>query len=137
AVVQAWELVSWLASRLGWQVHAGRVQPGVEIAWQARAAQGGVRLRVRPLADGPPEGPPRRPARAAHRQPGAPDVAVEDERRLAVSLEGADAAPRTVAVQPQSLAELVGRQLSDRERDPVFFESMAVAQVLAQSVLAR
>jgi hypothetical protein len=31
--------------------------------------------------------------------------------------------------------ELVGRQLSDRSRDPVFRESMAVAQVMAQSVL--
>src|SRR5205823_6176174 len=34
AVVQAWELGSWLARRLGWMVRGGRVQPGVEIAWQ-------------------------------------------------------------------------------------------------------
>ncbi len=34
AVVQAWELVSWLAARLGWQVRQGRVQPGVEIGWE-------------------------------------------------------------------------------------------------------
>jgi hypothetical protein len=30
---------------------------------------------------------------------------------------------------------LIGRQLSDRERDPVFHESMAVAQVMARSLL--
>jgi hypothetical protein len=39
------------------------------------------------------------------------------------------------AYEPLSLAELVGRQLSDRERDPVFAESIATAQVLAQSLL--
>jgi hypothetical protein len=38
-------------------------------------------------------------------------------------------------VQPQPLADLVARQLSDRERDPVFHDSMAVAQVFARSVL--
>jgi hypothetical protein len=48
---------------------------------------------------------------------------------------GPPAAPRSITVQPISLAELVGRQLSDREPDPVFTESMAVAQTLAQSLL--
>jgi hypothetical protein len=52
-----------------------------------------------------------------------------------VTLEGTDMAARTVTVQPQPLADLVARQLSDRDQDPVFHESMAVAQVLAQSVL--
>ena len=55
--------------------------------------------------------------------------------RLATFLEGVDAAPRTQTLPPLSPAELVGKQLSDRERDPVFRESMAVAQVLAQSLL--
>jgi hypothetical protein len=50
--------------------------------------------------------------------------------------EGVETAPRSVSVQPQSLAELVGRQLSDRERDPVFAESIATAQMLAQSLTA-
>src|SRR5262249_43643488 len=31
AVIQAWELVSWLASRLGWLVQAGKVEPNVQI----------------------------------------------------------------------------------------------------------
>jgi len=59
-----------------------------------------------------------------------------DTTRLEVTTEGVEAAPLTVTVQPQSLAELVGRQLSDRERDPVFTESIATAQVLAQSLTA-
>ena len=43
--------------------------------------------------------------------------------------------PRTLMVQPQSPTDLIARQLSDRDRDPVFSESMAVAQTLAKSVL--
>ena len=55
--------------------------------------------------------------------------------RLAVVLEGLETEPRTVAVQPPTLAELVAEQLSNRERDPVFMESMVVAEVFARSVL--
>jgi hypothetical protein len=41
-----------------------------------------------------------------------------------------------VTVPPQSLADLVGPQLADREKDPVFRESMALAGVLAESVVS-
>jgi glucose-6-phosphate dehydrogenase assembly protein OpcA len=135
AVIQAWELVSWLASRLHWQVQRGRVQPGLEILWQVLASHGALRLRVHRLADGPSEVRRVRIACTLDGHLGALNVQVTDENHLAVSPEGIEAAPRTVTVQPQPLAELIGRQLSDREQDPVFRESMAVAQVLAQSVL--
>ena len=135
AVVQAWELVSWLASRLSWRVDRGKVQPGVEIAWQLHGPHGLVRVRIDRLPEGPPEVLRVRIACRLNGKPGALDVTVEDGRRLKVVLEGQDVAARTVAIQPQPLAELVARQLSDRERDPVFRESMAVAQIFAQSVL--
>ena len=67
--------------------------------------------------------------------PGALNVAAEDARRLTVQPEGIAAAPRTLTVQPQPLHELIARQLSDREHDQVFHESMAVAGTLARSVL--
>ena len=136
AVVQAWELVSWLAQRLDWRVQGGLVRPGVEIAWGFAAPHGEVRVRIQRLEEGPPE---LRRVRLACRlgdKAGALDVVVQEPNRLAVWLEGMDAEPRTVTVPPLRPAELIGRQLSDRERDPVFRESMAVAQVLAQSVLA-
>jgi hypothetical protein len=44
-------------------------------------------------------------------------------------------APRTVIVKEQPPAELTRRQLSDRERDPVFRESMAVTQMFARRIL--
>src|SRR5262249_39689427 len=135
AVIQAWELVSWLACRLGWQVQLGRVQPGVEITWQVVAPHGLLRVRIRRLAEGPSEG---RKVRIACTLRGAPQMintASEKGMRLAVVLEGLETEPRTVAVQPAALPDLVAQQLSSRERDPVFRESMAVAEVFARSVL--
>ena len=59
----------------------------------------------------------------------------DDDRRLSVVIEGEETAPRTITATPQPLAELVGRQLSDRDRDPIFRKTMEVAQALALSVL--
>lgn len=136
AVVQAWQLVSWLVSRFGWKAQSVRVQPNVEIAWKAAAGHGTVYLRVRRLAEGPPEVRRLRIACTLEGKPAALNFTVEDEgRRLAVMPEGVAAAPRTLTVPPQPLPELVARQLSDREHDPVFRESMAAAQALAQRIL--
>lgn len=135
AVIQAWELVSWLASRLHWQVQEGRVQPNVEITWQVQAPHGSVKVRIRRLAEGASAIQRLRIACNLAGKPGALDIKQCDPRRLMVVPEGIDAAPRTMTVQPQPLADLVARQLSDRERDPVFRRSMEVAQVFARSVL--
>jgi hypothetical protein len=59
----------------------------------------------------------------------------EADCRLCITLEGRDTAARTVTVPPQTSSDLIGRQLSDRDRDPVFRQSMSVAQQLARSVL--
>jgi glucose-6-phosphate dehydrogenase assembly protein OpcA len=135
AVIQAWELMSWMASCLGWKVQMGNVQPGVEIAWQVVAPHGLFKVRIRRLADGPSE------VRCVHLTCGVRDtqqtytMAVQKDMRLAVVLEGMETVPRTLAVPAPTLAELVAQQLSNRERDPRFTESMAVAEVFARSVL--
>jgi glucose-6-phosphate dehydrogenase assembly protein OpcA len=135
AVIQAWELVSWLAARLGWRVRAGKVKPGVALDWQFEAPHGVIRVCIRRLPEGTPEVQHIRIGFTQKDEPGALDLVIEDERRLAVRVEEEGTAPRTVTVQPQPLAELVGRQLSDREYDTVFMESMAVARRLAESLL--
>jgi glucose-6-phosphate dehydrogenase assembly protein OpcA len=136
AVVQAWELASWLTRRLGWRVQGGKVTPGVEIAWRFLGPTGEPRVRIRRLDQGPADIRRVRVAGKLGGQPAALNLVVEDDQRLAIHLEGVEGAPRTMALPPHTPAELIGRQLSDRERDPVFHESMAVAQVMARSVLA-
>jgi glucose-6-phosphate dehydrogenase assembly protein OpcA len=136
AVTQAWLLVSWLASRLHWRVQAGKVEPNVEISWQAAAPQGTLRIRIRRLSEGPPEIRKVRMAYNVSGKPEATNIWVHDGRRLAICPEEGNYSMRTMTVQPQQVPEMVGRQLSDREPDPVFRESMAVAQVFAQSLLS-
>lgn len=135
SVIQAWELAAWLASRLEWKVQGGRVQPNVEIDWRARAPHGNLTIRLRRLPEGPSEVRRLHLACTLDGKPVKLNIAYDGERRLTVVPEGIDAAPRTMTVQPQPLAELIGRQLSDREHDPIFHESMAVARVFADSVV--
>ena len=135
AFIQGWELASWLAQRYGWQLLTGRVQPGSEISWRFHAGKNEVKVRIKRLEEA---GPDLRRVRIACKldgKPGAMNLVNESSNRLAIQLEGVEAAPRTVIVPPRTPAELVGRQLSDRERDPVFHQSLAVAQILAKSVL--
>jgi glucose-6-phosphate dehydrogenase assembly protein OpcA len=135
AVVQAWELVSWLASRLGWRVQTSKVEPNVEIAWNLTAKHGPVVVRIRRLAEGPSELRRVRVACTLDGTPGAINMTAEEGHHIAAVLEGRGGSPRTVTVLQLPLPELIVRQLSDRERDPIFQESMAVARVLAQSVV--
>lgn len=135
AVVQAWELMAWLAHLLEWRIQAGKVQPGLEISWRFRSTHGEPRVRVRRLEQGPAEIRRLRIACKLEGKPVTMNLVVESEIRLMILLEGVDAAPRTITVPKRTPAELVGRQLSDREPDPVFRESMAVAQVFARTVL--
>jgi hypothetical protein len=93
-------------------------------------------LHINRLKEGPPAINRLRFACTLRDQPAALNLTLESEQRLAIVPEGVPGvAPRTLTVQVQTPADLVGRQLSDRNRDPVFTASMAVAQVMAQSVL--
>ena len=150
AVVQAWELLSWLAARVGWRVQAGKVQQGVEMSWhfqapltlpsppggEGRVRGGDVRFRIRRLDQGPPAIKGMRIRCTLNDKPVTLDLVSESAGKLVIRLEGVPAEPRTILVPELSPAEVIGRQLSDRERDPVFRESMQLAQVMAKSLLA-
>jgi glucose-6-phosphate dehydrogenase assembly protein OpcA len=135
AVVQAWLLASWLTTRLGWKVQGGRSHDNVEMIWRFVGPHGDTRVRIRRLDSGPPEIRRLRLAGTIGGKPGAQNIVAEDGVRLAIQLEGVEGAPRTMTLPSHRATELVGRQLSDRQRDPVFHESMAVARGMAKSVL--
>jgi glucose-6-phosphate dehydrogenase assembly protein OpcA len=135
AVVQGYLLTSWLSQRLGWTLRGGKVAGGTETTWRFDRPKGEVIVSVKRLPDG--EASLRR-VRISCTISGTPvtmNLQPQDGGRLSITLEGVDASARTVTTPPLSHAELIGRQLSDRERDPVFRQSMAVAGQLAKSVL--
>ena len=135
ASIQAWLLASWLTQRLEWKVQAGRFTPGVEMAWKFRTAKGDAMVRIRRREQGTPEVFRVRIACRIDDKPGALVISREDAQRLSVQHEGTDSSARTMTVPHQSPVDLVGRQLSDRERDEVFHQSITVAGVMAQSLL--
>ncbi len=135
AVTQAWHVASWLASRLGWSYQASKLQPNVEIAFRFHAPHGSVSLKIDRLAEGPPEIRRIRVSGGPQGKLGILEFASEEGNRLSVTPQGVAVAPRTVTVQPLKIADLIARQLSDREPDPVFRESMKVAQQLARHVV--
>lgn len=134
AVTQSWQVASWLASRLGWTYQASKYQPMVEIAFRFQAPHGPVSLKIDRLSEGPAE---IRRVRVSAGDLGALEFVSEGGDRLSVTPEGrgGDASPRTVTVPPLQIADLIARQLSDREPDPVFRDSMKVAQQLARHVV--
>ena len=133
--LQAWELAAWLSRRLGWKVKSGRLQMRVEANWLFAGPKGETRVRIRRMEKAASEVLRVRLACNVGGKAGALDITLEGENRLAILLEGVDATARTITVPPRSPAELVGRQLSDRERDPVFREAMTVVQAMAQLAL--
>jgi glucose-6-phosphate dehydrogenase assembly protein OpcA len=136
AVVQAWELASWLTTRLGWKLQGGKAHDNVQMIWRFTAPNKcDARVRIHRMDSGPAEIRRVRIAATLDGKPGAMNIVNEDCVRLSIQLEGVEGAPRTMALPLHRATELVGRQLSDRERDPVFHESMAVARVMAKSVL--
>jgi glucose-6-phosphate dehydrogenase assembly protein OpcA len=134
AVIQAWELVSWLATRLGWKVQTGKIQPGVEIGWQFATTATSAKVRLRRLDQGPSSIRNLRIACTLNDKPGALNL-MEEPGRISVLPEGIAAAPRTMTVPREPLSEIVAKQLSEREKSKAFHESMNLARTLAQSVL--
>jgi glucose-6-phosphate dehydrogenase assembly protein OpcA len=132
AVTQAWQVASWLASRLGWSYQASKLQPNVEISFRFHAPHGTVSLRIDRLPEGPSE---IRRIKVSAGRLGALEFTSEGGNRLSVRPDGEATSPRTVTVQPLKIADLIARQLSDREPDPVFRQSMKVAEQLARHVV--
>jgi glucose-6-phosphate dehydrogenase assembly protein OpcA len=135
AVIRSWLLAGWLVCRLGWHIDEGKIKPGVEVSWRCSDGPSTARVRLR-LIEG--AGATIQRVRVACRlqdKEAAIVVTIADGRRMTTQIEGVDSAPRTMTVPAMTPAEVVGRQLSDRERDPVFRASMTSAQVMARSVL--
>ncbi|MFM7151350.1 MAG: glucose-6-phosphate dehydrogenase assembly protein OpcA, partial [Gemmataceae bacterium] len=135
AVLQAWLLVSWLSRHLEWKVEAGKVHPGVEMSWNFQTPTGKARIIVRRNPEGPPEVHRLRVTTTINGLPACLCVEPSGPNRLCLRLEGLDAAARAITMTPHTAIELIGRQLSDRNRDLAFKESLDVAQVMAQSML--
>lgn len=135
AVVQAWQLVAWIAARLGWKVERGRARGGAELDWVLASAHGPVHVAIRRQPAGPAEIHSLTLACKLDGKSAELKVASDGAGHLAATVPGPNTVARTTSAPSLSLAELVSRQLSDRDRDPVFEETMRIARVFAQGLV--
>ncbi|MFQ3592705.1 MAG: glucose-6-phosphate dehydrogenase assembly protein OpcA, partial [Gemmataceae bacterium] len=130
ASIQAWLLASWLADSLQATPQGGRVTPGVEMTWQFRGPRGEMQVHIRRREQGPATVQCVRLGCLPHPL----IVSRESPQRLSVQHQHGDSTPRTVTVPALSMADMIGRQLNDRERDRRFCQAMRTAQAMAQAV---
>ncbi len=131
---QAWLLVGWLATRLGWQAAGGTVRPGSELAWVFHHAHGPIEVHIRRLPEG---------------EPGVCKVTIGwkigDQRatmsftatapgKLTATGQGASTEPRVLVTPAQARADLVAAQLHDLERDPLFRDALQAARGMAEAL---
>jgi glucose-6-phosphate dehydrogenase assembly protein OpcA len=135
ALPKAWMLVGWLACKLGWQPHGGKVAPGVEITWQFRSAHGPVRIVIHRASEGEPK--VRSGAICWKQGTKSETISFVRQGPGRIGIVGGDpSAPPRVQVMPsQSRAELVAKQLPDLGPDQLFRETLQVARVMAEALL--
>jgi len=135
ALPQAWLLLGWLASRLGWRSTAGKVQPGVEVTWVFQSLHGLVRVTVRRADRGESEVQKATIMWTTGSQTTRATFAMVAPGRLAVSHGEPATAARTLAVPTCTRAALVARQLPNLGRDVQFRDTLRLARAMAAALL--
>ncbi len=132
---QAWLLVGWLSSRLGWLPTgstSGKGQ-GQDSVASFHSPRGPLDVRFRMLAEGEPEV---RSAAVTWKGEGGPATmtfATHGPGRLGATGVGIDIEPRILAAPVPTRALLVAAELKDLEFDLAFREALLIARALAQA----
>lgn len=132
---QAWLLLGWLASQLGWSLAAGSGTAERRGEWQFTSRHGEVNAYAAVPAGGAAD------AFAVRLRFGSPDAPEElgviqrGEGRLAIVGRG-DAEQSAVMAPRHDRAVLVARELPDLGRDPVYRHALESARALVEKVLA-
>ncbi|MDX2037224.1 MAG: glucose-6-phosphate dehydrogenase assembly protein OpcA [Isosphaeraceae bacterium] len=135
AVTQAWAIAGWLSGRLGWTPKTHRVAPGEELSFLMTTRSGAeLRLRLIRRPSGPSALQSIRVGCAKAACMPSMCFALDRDDRIALTSDAEGNSPRTTAIGPRELGEVVGRQLSDREPDPIFREAMHHAHRLARLI---
>lgn len=132
ALPQAWLLVGWLASRLGWKPDRGRVQGGTEIHWGFQSSHGPVRIIIRRLSTGEPEVHSATLRWKTKEGLGYARFMDIGDERLQVIINDGEA--RALSAPVRSRAGLIAKQLPDRERDAIFLETLQHAGSMAAAL---
>lgn len=123
----AWLLVGWLAARLGWQPVSGKLRSPSEVDWSFRSTTHPIRVQII-----------RADAGASHvrgleigwfGQPhGRATFVIDDDQRLYLESESSTLPHASISSREPAIEVMIAAQLAHRTRDPLFQQTLAVAQ---------
>ncbi len=131
---QAWLLVGWLATCLGWRPAWRTGASGWDYAWRFQAAHGPVEVRLRRLDHGDPEV---RDVAVSWRSGGQSlvmTIAATAPGRLAAWSLSLEVEPHILQAPIQSGGLLVAFQLQDFVRDTLFIEALRASRTMAEAL---
>ena len=131
---QAWLLVGWLSSRLGWRPAGSTSSRGLDATWSFHSPRGPLDVRFRMRAGGEPGV---RSVAVSWKGQGGPATmtfAKLGPGRLGATGQGIDIEPRVLAARVPTRALLVADELKDLARDLAFRDALLVARTLARAI---
>ena len=135
ALPMAWLLIGWLAARLQWDPQKGEVQSGTEVGWSFRTPRGALRVHIQRS----PEGAAKvRKLNLAWQgdAPGRAGLLYGDDDWLSLLPVESTLPVTGIPARKVPMEMMIAAQLAHRSKDPLFEQSIAVAQTMA-GVLGR
>jgi glucose-6-phosphate dehydrogenase assembly protein OpcA len=130
---QAWWLLGWLVSALGWDLADGAKGRGSELLFGFRSRRGPVGAIVRGLEHGEPDLRSVTLRWGSGRGPGEASFSAAPPGRIAIRVAGS-AAERVVAAPTGGRADLVARELPKLHGDSLLREVLRVSHAMAAAV---
>jgi glucose-6-phosphate dehydrogenase assembly protein OpcA len=130
ALPMAWLLIGWLASRLQWQPQKGEVQSGSEVSWAFRTPRGDLRVQIYRASEGEAQV---RKLKLAWQgaAPGRASFHYGDDHWLSLLPEESTLSAASIPARKVPVEMMIAAQLAHRKKDPLFEQSIAVAQIMA------
>lgn len=130
ALPMAWLLIGWLASRLQWQPQKGEVQSGSDVGWAFRTPRGNLRVQIHRSSEGVAQV---RKLNLAWQgaAPGRAGFLYGDDQWLSLLPEESTLPVTTIPAREVPMEMMIAAQLAHRSKDPLFEQSIAVAQIMA------
>ena len=135
ALPMAWLLIGWLASRLQWKPQKGEVQSGSDVGWTFSSPVGDLRVHIHRSAEGVAQV---RKLNLAWQGavPGRAGFFYGDDDWLSLLPEESTLPVTGIPARKVPMEMMIAAQLAHRTKDPLFEQSIAVAQTMA-GVLGR
>ncbi len=130
ALPMAWLLIGWLAGRMHWKPVQGKLQSATSLVWSFTGPQGEFPVTIQRLDSGFPQ------VRHLNLEwrgstPGRAGFHYSDDHWLSLVPEESSLAAASIPAHKVPMEMMIAAQLAHRAKDPLFEQSIAIAQIMA------